>query len=79
MGVSLFIEGEVIFFPGHQAFSFVGEIIAVILLADAHHGAGAQVSLLNGMAGEFHVVCGDLIHQIFPFNFHLSYLQILYT
>ena len=34
------IERKIIFFPRHQSFSFVGQIIFIILSADAQDGVG---------------------------------------
>ena len=51
MGVALGCERQVVFFPGEKALGFIGEKIGIILPADPHNRIGAQIGLLNLVAG----------------------------
>ena len=47
MCISLGGQGLILFFPDHQPFGFVSEIISVILLTDADNRFGAEITLFE--------------------------------
>jgi hypothetical protein len=83
MFIGLLCERKIIFFPCKESFSFVGEIIGIVLPAHTHHGISAQIGLLNGMAGKGPVIFRQIIQTfdlVFTFDFHLkhSFVRFIY-
>ena len=49
MAVGFFIQGKIVFLPGHKAFALVGKITGVVLPADTDNRIRIQITLLNEM------------------------------
>ena len=69
MCISLGGQGQIIFFPDHQPFGFVSEIISVILFADADNRFGAEITLFDIVKCILLQIKGNGMDQIFAFDF----------
>ena len=74
MAVGFFIQGKIVFLPGHKAFALVGKITGVVLPADTDNRIRIQITLLNEMVRILWEIPRDAAYGEFPFYFHDKYL-----
>ena len=74
MPVGLFVQGEVVFFSGKKALSFISELVIIFIPAHTDNGVRVQIALFDQTAGIPLQVFRQLFYCKFPLDFH-SVLQ----
>ena len=74
MPVGLFVQGEIVFFSGKKALSFISEIVIIFIPAHTDNGVRVQIALFDQTAGIPLQVFRQLFYCKFPLDFH-SVLQ----
>ena len=70
MIVGFFVQIQIIFLSGLHPLSLIGQIVAIVLLADANHRVRIQISLFNMMKGILFIILWQSFHCKFAFDLH---------
>ena len=68
--VGLLCQGKVVLLSGEKALTLIGQIVVLIVTADAHHRGGAEVGLLDPAAGVGTVIVRGFFDEKLAFNLH---------